>query len=171
MRTYLNKKERNDIVMFMCVFGHCDEVFAKKWFNRDMTTKNEQQYLKTAMTYMRKFMDSLEDRLDKDFRTRLMVDVKSTDIFCLPKTEAAIKQRLFEENEKKLIEENKAYEVLDLAQYALHCCNPCQCKEDSYKECSLRKILMNLQVEAFDLEANEHCQYKISEVSNEAGIN
>ena len=163
MKTYLNSEERKDMVMLFSLIGMLKEGFLEGWYKRGNLTKEEKKYMKSSITFALKVTDSIMSRIDGNLAQRLIRDIKSTELFCLPKSEATIKKERFEkeENFNYFIQVTK--DAIDaLAEKALYWCNPCSVEDCS--KCEVRQIFRELDVEPFDYEARE-CEYRISKLN------
>jgi len=158
MKLYMNKKERENFCVISLVAGIIDDIL------RDSTdiSKEEHRDLKTAQTWIYKFMDSIIKRKEKDTVEQILRDIKTSEIMVLPKLQAQLE---WERRKEKLgyIHVNRDT-LLDMAENALIGCENCTKKD--YKECSLRKCFMELEIEPYDLNA-EGCQYKVVKVKKE----
>lgn len=154
MKSYLNKKEREDYCVVALVAGKLEEMFTS-WSNN--LSPAEHRALSMAKTYIFKFMDSIQARMDKDFTKQLMRDLRSSEILVLPKFEA---QREFEKRklDDGFVQISKET-ILNLAENALYGCEDCT---KDYKQCDLRQTFMALEIEPFDYTAKDKCQYKIT---------
>jgi len=153
MKSYLNKAERENYCVMALSAGVADEIL-KNWTNN--LTADEHKFLKMAQTYIYKFMDSIKARVDKDFVRQLLRDGHSSEILVLPKLRA---QREFKERklDDGFIQVNKDT-ILNLAEHALIGCEGCT---KDYTKCDLRQAYMELEIEAFNPDAKDKCQYKV----------
>jgi hypothetical protein len=156
MKTYLNRAERERY----CVVALSAAILGKileEWENN--LTKDEHRAIKTAQTYIFKFMDSVKNRMDNDFIHQLIRDIKSSEIQVLPTLAAK------REYEKRSIEDEHVQvnreTILNLAEHALIGCEGCK-KDKDFRKCDLRQVYMELGIEPFDFEASNKCQYKVN---------
>jgi len=158
IKTYLNRKERTDLVMLCAMLAYCEKEFPG-WYERGAMTKDERKRTRTAVTNLNQTIKSMLNRLDKDFVFNFYKDMKRSVIKLMPKPESEIENRKIREDAKQTTINTEA--LIILAEKALDLCNPCH--EKNYRGCNLRSIFMELGIEPFDSEAVEKCQYKISE--------
>jgi hypothetical protein len=141
------------------------EQFLKDWDERGNLTAEERKYIKTSITLALKVTDSIMNRIDGNLRQRLIRDMKATDLFCLPKSEAKLKKDRFEKEvlSNELIKVSRDA-IDELAQRAMDWCNPCNVVKCD--ECILREIFRQLDLEPYDCEATE-CEYRIKKGGGE----
>jgi len=157
LRNYFNRAEKEKTLSLSSVVEIMDDML--KTFPM---TKTEHKYLATAKTSILKWLDSVFARIDGDLAQQLLKMLKSYEILLLPKlqvkTEVEKRKKIF-----NAVTVNRDT-LLDMAENALIGCENCTKKD--YKECSLRKCFMELEIEPYDLNA-EGCQYKVVKVKKE----
>lgn len=153
MKTYMSKKERENVCVLFLVASAVDEML-EKWTD---LTKEEHKAIKTVQTWIYKFMDSIMNRKNKDVALQLKRDIQNSEIMILPKYQAQKEWERREEQAKYI--EVKRDTLLNLAEHALIGCEGCARKD--YYNCDLRETFMKLDIEPFDYEAKNECQYKI----------
>lgn len=123
-RRYLNEEERNIYIVLSSIANELNGEFirensnkvetlkslAEKWEDKDFITKDERKNLKSAASYLNKFLNSVYARLDKKTQEMLMkkfmtAEFKINDVYF----ENLIK-RYFKEREKNVVLE---YETID----------------------------------------------------------
>lgn len=154
MKTYLNRTGRNDYCVIALAAAKTEEML-KTWEKN--LTSSEHKALSMAKTYIFKFMDSIQTRMDKNFVEQLIRDLKSSEILVLPKLQA---QREF--RNRKLDDGFVQVDrdtILNLAEHALTGCE--SCNKCDWRECDLRQVYMELDIDPFNPEATD-CQYKVN---------
>lgn len=155
MKTYLNRKERENYCFVAALAGTLDEIL-QTWKG----TKEEHKYLKMGQTWVYKWMDAVMARIGVDLAEQLKRDIKSSQILMLPNEQAKIKWREAEKEEKEGSVIVNKETLLNLAEHALIGCENCNRKD--YQNCDLRQVFVSLNIEPFDYEAINKCQYKIT---------
>lgn len=153
MKTYMSRKERENVCVLFLVASAVDEML-EKWTD---LTKEEHKAIKTVQTWIYKFMDSIMNRKDRDVALQLKRDIQNSEIMILPKYEAKKEWERREEQAKYI--EVKRDTLLNLAEHALIGCEGCTRKD--YYNCDLREAFIKLDIEPFDYEAVDKCQYKV----------
>lgn len=111
MRDYLNSSEKNQFMIIQSIVQMMDGLrnsgvdgpkissMLEDWSKRDNMTKDEHKNLKTAETYLRKFLSSVYERLSKkdqeQIKKKLMkFDFKLIDDYTLKQIDRDIKDKL-----------------------------------------------------------------------------
>lgn len=163
-RKYLNREEKNQINCLLAICqqleglrtfeGHSKEPLWVDWFNRDFLTKDERKNIKSAHTFLLKFLDSVIQRLDDVEQERikkqmLKFDFKLLDDYTL--------QKVF----RKMNDSMKEI-VMDRTVFYKYCedimhvnCNGC---EKDGGTCDLRKSFEDNMVPDFGAECS-NCKY------------
>lgn len=109
MKDYLNAEERNQLMVFMAILqmfsgnrgitGASGKNIVDDWSSRNNLTKDEQRSLKMSQTYLKKFCDSVQDRMNpkeqEQIKKRLeKFDFRLVDDFTLQKVYRDMKDRL-----------------------------------------------------------------------------
>ena len=147
--SYLTRGERSN---FLTALG-VHEVLAR-WADdgKNHLTAEEKKYLRMGATFIKKACKSLIERLEPDYRERLMSDSKNNFLAIVP-------TRTTTAPEESRVKTDTLY---DLGAFALlHC----QAKEDcfsgnNWKGCELYKILMELDMPVANFDGGR-CPYKL----------
>lgn len=147
--SYISKGERNNFLITLGVH----EVIAR-WVNDEKShlTTEEKKYLRMSSSLIKKACKSLINRLEPDYRDRIMSDSKNNFLDITP-----TRTKLLQEESRV-----KTDTLYDLSAFAmLHC----QAKEecfagDKWKECELYKILMELDIPVANFDGGR-CPYKL----------
>jgi hypothetical protein len=159
MKNYLNKNERENIVMLTALLGFVQDIF-QGWADRGSLTKNETTRLRSATTHLSKMVDSVIGRLDSGHVRVLLRDARNSKIFCLPTERADIKLKNFKEERSKETAVVNLEALNYIAEKALYHCSPCTEKDESC--CVLRNCFTLLAIPVFDV-ATKGCPYKLKE--------
>ena len=143
------------MIYYTSFLGFLEEKFVHGWCERDSLNKEEKKSIRTAETLLYKALNSIFDRLGKDFVKRLYADIKDSDIFVMPKVRAQkTKEEFLKQGDVVCCDLNDLY---GLAEIALLKCNGCE--GENYEECKLRGYLLDINIPAYNEYATNKCQY------------
>lgn len=148
--SYLTRGERNNFLIALGVH----EVLSR-WANEDKShlTAEERKYIRMASSLLKKSCKSIVERLEPDFRERLMQDAKNNYLAINPTRSTTLP-------EESRVNTNTLY---DLGAYALmHCQSNDNCfAKGQWKQCELYKTMMELDIPVANLEGGRKCPYKL----------
>ena len=147
--SYLTKGERTN---FLTALG-VHEVLGR-WADdeKNHLTADEKKYLRMGSSFIKKACKSLINRLEPDYRDRIMSDSKNNFLDITP-----TRTKLLPEESRV-----KTDTLYDLSAFAmLHCQANENCfAGDDWKCCELYKILMELDIPVANFEG-KRCPYKL----------
>lgn len=156
MKKYFNRQEREQMIIIALMHSQIGDIL-EHWKKAGNLTKPEHKNLKTAHTYILKFMDEIYSRYDQKEVKRIIRDLKTKKLALLYESRA----RVLLDNENTEIELQTNQETIeDIAEGIIDgfCV---KCKRKDYEECNVREFLFISDIEKFDPTAKEKCQYKI----------
>lgn len=157
MKNYLNKQERNDLIMVQAIIGYINIAF-EKWYERGNITKEELKYIRMARSLIKKAISGVRSRQDKDFNNKLKRDIDNIELLCLPKTKAQVMLEQYEKDkeEEMCLVHRQTLELM--AEKALGNCDPCA---EDHTKCKLREAFIELNIPVFDPYSTT-CPYMLS---------
>ena len=134
------------------------------WSEHDNLTAQERGRLRTAVTHIRRAMESIIKRLAPDQGASLLRAAKSTHVICVPdERQTTFNKRMEqEENTEKVL---VLKDTLDaLAEMAIDkCCCPCLHAEDK-ENCPCRLAFLELDIPVYDEDPEEGiCPWEVTE--------
>lgn len=155
-KTYLNQKERNDVLVlasFKVYMGELAEKFEKLKRPKDMI-----KYTKMSRTFCNKVLQAQLEGLNKKEIEKILLESKKMNVSVKYKDQAL---REFEEVKKMDdIFPIKTNDLLDLCEDALLNCRRCKKIGEEAVNCRLRQILFEIEIEPFNYDATgNECQY------------
>lgn len=148
MKDYLSAIEKNQIIVLMLVLeaingksnSNMDEAkisaMVEDWKKRGNLTKEEHRALKSSSTYLKKFLDSVLDRLSEKERNvikkrLLKVDFRPVDDYTIKK--------IFREMENRMVNAVVTRELFNKWCEEIMECNCKNCSKD-WKDCELHEV-------------------------------
>lgn len=152
---FLNRWQREQVLMLAGITETILQEIMPRWKGLDNKTIGE---LKTARTYILKFLDKVLKSLDRQQVQRIMKDAMASDIICVPKYESKIKKELIEEAQAREMIQVRRGAIELLAENALGHCNPCKAVCTA---CVLKQIFIELNVPPLEeADQSPDCPYK-----------
>ncbi|MHC1722527.1 MAG: hypothetical protein AB9836_04895 [Aminipila sp.] len=146
-QAYLNRFNRQ-LHLFMMIAKDQLNGWTKE---KHQLTQEEVKYLKTAVTYLKKVNDSLANRLDIDYLSRVINEASKYEFVLMPKSA--------DEADKILVERT---DIDILADHALVICQAGNyCRIEDHKSCPMYQTMMKLMVDVADCETDS-CPYRLN---------
>lgn len=152
VKDYLSADERTYCTTIGIVAGVISDHLDKS--GKHMT-KNERKYLKTALTYIQKFLPELFGRVGAKEGQRIIQTMETHEFTMMPKLTA---KRKFDEQSKYV--ELSTEEFYDFAERLLdHNCTKCTKDAEQIEECRLRHIFFEKDLPPV-VGQTDGCQYQ-----------
>ena len=143
-RQYLNEEERNIYMSLATIVNMVDGIELQRdkyvqleniidnWDKKDFITKEEKKNLKLANTYLKKFMDSVYERLDRRTQETLEKKLVSFGFRLLDQETIRIMNR-YNKLKENVVVDRKTFDLVaeDIAN--MYCCG-CNC---NYQDCKI----------------------------------
>lgn len=155
MKRYLNSKEMNDL-LFIYYLTQIDNEIVDNWVKRSNMTSNEAKWIRTAITYNKKAIGSILERLEDKEIQKFMKRTIRADNEEVRIVDKWMKDRIFGtyETEFEIVKvERPEFEKLCLACIQSYCED---CKE-SFSNCDIYDVFENNIVSRAEIKHN--CPY------------
>ena len=154
MKRYLNRQERNDVMVLAAFLVFTEDLIAN--WTKLGKSKELLKNARTCKTYANKVASFFIDNLDDAEKIRLLKDCKKHNVAAVLRSDH---DKLAKQKEIiPVVEED----LKDLTDHALVVCQTCGVVGDKVAQCRLRELPMNYAIPPFDLLAQPgQCQYKI----------
>ena len=152
MFQYLNQRQVSDLMLLFCVADNLDKII-NEWVEHENMTKTEAKYIRTARTYMSKFMNELQARIPAKEKDKLIKRYSNFYIQIMDKWLLEKFQRDMEEKAQMVMMDRQvfsglAYEVTNTK------CKDC---EKSNSNCDWHDVLYECLFPAAEQKPN--CPY------------
>ena len=152
MFQYLNQRQVSDLMLLFCVADNLDKII-NEWVEHENMTKTEAKYIRTARTYMSKFMNELQARIPAKEKDKLIKRYSNFYIQIMDKWLLEKFQRDMEEKAQMVMMDRQvfsglAYEVTNTK------CKDC---EKSHSNCDWHDVLYECLFPAAEQKPN--CPY------------
>ena len=152
MFQYLNQRQVSDLMLLFCVADNLEKII-NEWVEHENMTKTEAKYIRTARTYMSKFMNELQARIPAKEKDKLIKRYSNFYIQIMDKWLLEKFQRDLEEKAKIVMMDRQvfsglAYEVTNTK------CKDC---EKSHSNCEWHDVLYECLFPAAEQKPN--CPY------------
>ena len=152
MFQYLNQRQVSDLMLLFCVADNLEKII-NEWVEHENMTKTEAKYIRTARTYMSKFMNELQARIPAKEKDKLIKRYSNFYIQIMDKWLLEKFQRDMEEKAQMVMMDRQvfsglAYEVTNTK------CKDC---EKSHSNCDWHDVLYECLFPAAEQKPN--CPY------------
>lgn len=151
---FLNRLQREYTMVLLNTIFFINEDILTNW----KLDKKYVKELKTARSFILRFVDSIIKPLDTQQRQRILKDAESNKVICVPKYEAQIKKELTEEAQARELIQVRRGAIELLAENALGHCNPCKAVCEA---CILKQVFIELNIPPLEeVDQSPDCPYK-----------
>jgi hypothetical protein len=166
MKRYLNVEEKNQVAILNS-FVYFMENCIDKWhtLNRD---KKLLKNARMAKTWTVKAIKTLLESLDNDEKKKVNKYIKRMHVVVRTKPEAQRELQRLKELDSTVVIDREDF--INLCSFAIFNCMECTKKD--YKNCKLRDILMDNEIDPMDEYAEPtQCQYQYKDIKENAVFN
>ncbi|MHC1681363.1 MAG: DUF5651 domain-containing protein [Clostridiaceae bacterium] len=175
MKDYLNRDEQNQIISMMALaqqiegvrtmVGRTGKPIWEDWRNRDFLTKEEGKNIKTAHTFMLKFVNAVLGRIDKKEHSKIMKKLEKFDFRIVDEYTWQKINRDATDKLKNAVVPRKQFN--DWCEQIM-ACNCKECKIN-WNECNLHEVFEEnfIPESGFD---HDNCKFSYCEIRKEDAV-